>query len=81
MMGKLPKSISDKFLYKNEPKLQNLDKKKTKKKKDLFFQIMSNFKINYYSWFSLVSLFNGVSTFVGYLMPKQSFQKNISGTV
>ena len=24
-------------------------------------------------WFGLVSLFNGISTFVGYLMPKSSF--------
>ena len=24
-------------------------------------------------WFGLVSLFNGISTFVGYLMPKPSF--------
>ena len=30
-------------------------------------------------WFSLVSLFNGISTFVGYLMPKPPFEKNSSG--
>ena len=29
----------------------------------------------------LVSLFNDISTFVGYLMPKPSFQKNSSGTI
>ena len=32
-------------------------------------------------WFGLVSLFNGISTFVGYLMPKLFFQKNSSGTI
>ena len=31
-------------------------------------------------WFGLVSLFNGISTFVGYLMPKQFSEKNSSGT-
>ena len=29
----------------------------------------------------LVSLFNGISTFVGYLMPKPFFEKNSSGTI
>ena len=29
----------------------------------------------------LVSLFNGISTFVGYLMPKIFSEKNISGTI
>ena len=29
----------------------------------------------------LVSLFNGISTFLGYLMPKQFFEKNSSGTI
>ena len=29
----------------------------------------------------LVSLFNGISTYVGYLMPKPSFKKNSSGTI
>ena len=28
---------------------------------------------NYLIWFSFVSLFNGLSTFMGYLMPKPSF--------
>ena len=31
--------------------------------------------------FGLVSLFNGISTFVGYLMPKPFSQKNSSGTM
>ena len=31
--------------------------------------------------FGLVSLFNGISTFVGYLMPKLFSQKNSSGTI
>ena len=30
--------------------------------------------------FGLVSLFNGISTFVGYLMPKPFSKKNSSGT-
>ena len=30
---------------------------------------------------SLVSLFNGISTFKGYLMPKSSLYKNSSGTI
>ena len=32
-------------------------------------------------WFGLVSLFNGISTFVGYLMPNLFFEKNSSGTI
>ena len=32
-------------------------------------------------WFGLVSLFNGISTFVGYLMPKPFSEKNSSGTI
>ena len=32
-------------------------------------------------WFGLVSLFNGISTFVGYLMPKLFPKKNSSGTI
>ena len=31
--------------------------------------------------FGLVSLFNGISTFVGYLMPKSFSYKNSSGTI
>ena len=31
--------------------------------------------------FDLVSLFNGISTFVNYLMPKLSLQKNNSDTI
>ena len=33
------------------------------------------------SRFGLVSLFNGLSTFVGYLMPKLFSAKNSSGTI
>ena len=32
-------------------------------------------------WFDLVSLFNGISTFVGYSMPKPFPEKNNSGTI
>ena len=32
-------------------------------------------------WFGLVWLFNGISTFVGYLMPKPFSLKNCSGTI
>ena len=32
-------------------------------------------------WFGLVSLFNGISTFVGYIIPKPSFLKNSCGTI
>ena len=35
----------------------------------------------YLVWFGLVSLFNGIWTFVDYLMPKVFSQKNSSGTV
>ena len=31
--------------------------------------------------FGLVSLFNGISTFVGYLMPKSFSEKNSGGTI
>ena len=31
--------------------------------------------------YGLVSLFNGISTFVGYLMPKPFFSKNSRGTI
>ena len=31
--------------------------------------------------FGLVSMFNGILTFVGYLMPKPSFKKNGSYTI
>ena len=34
-----------------------------------------------YDWFGLVSLFNGISTFLGYLMPKPFSKKNSSGTI
>ena len=32
-------------------------------------------------WFGLVSLFNGISTFVGYLIPKRFSKKNSSDTI
>ena len=32
-------------------------------------------------WFDLVSLFNGISTIVGYLMPKLFSKKNSSYTI
>ena len=32
-------------------------------------------------WFGLVSLFNGISTFAGYLTPKPFSKKNSSGTI
>ena len=32
-------------------------------------------------WFGLVSLFDGMSSFVGYLMLKTSFLNGISGTI
>ena len=32
-------------------------------------------------WFGLVSFFNGISTFVGYLMTKLFSLKNSSGTI
>ena len=32
-------------------------------------------------WFRLVSLFNGISTFIGYLMPKPFSKKNSSGII
>ena len=33
------------------------------------------------SLFGLVSLFNGISTFVNYLMPKSSLEKDNSGAI
>ena len=32
-------------------------------------------------WFGLVSWFNGISTYVGYLMPKWPFWKNSSDAI
>ena len=34
--------------------------------------------VRLHSWFGSVSFFNGISNFVGYLMPKPSFKKNSS---
>ena len=36
---------------------------------------------NYNDRFGFVSLFNGISTFVGYLMPKPFSRKNSSGSI
>ena len=33
------------------------------------------------TWFDLVSLFNGISTFIGYSMPKLSMKKDSNGTI
>ena len=38
-------------------------------------------KYNISKSIGLVSLFNGISTFVGYLMPKPFSEKNSSGTI
>ena len=38
-------------------------------------------KSNIYDWFGLISLFNGIPTFVGYLMPKPFSKKNSSGNI
>ena len=41
-----------------------------------------SFSFSYkYMWFSLVTLFNCISTFMNYLMPKPSLFKNSSGTI
>ena len=45
---------------------------------DFFFLI---FPFTEFVWFSLVSLFHGISTFVGYLMPNPFSLKNSSGTI
>ena len=42
---------------------------------------MHNFDISYMIVFGLVSLFNGISTLVGYLRPKTFSYKNCSGTI
>ena len=38
-------------------------------------------KFDIEGWFGLVSLFNGILTFVAYLMPKPFSYKNSSGTI
>ena len=43
-----------------------------------FFQLE---KFNKRTCSSLISLFNGISTFVGYLMPEPSFKENSSGAI
>ena len=42
----------------------------------------TNYKANiYFYYLGLVSLFNSISIFVGYLMPKPFSEKNSSGTI
>ena len=42
----------------------------------------TNVPINVHRWYyGLACLFNGISTFVGYLMPKPFSKKNSSGTI
>ena len=44
-------------------------------------QLMASLISEQRSHFGLVSLFSGISTFVGYLMLKPSFEKISSGTI
>ena len=41
---------------------------------DLFVSASNN-------WFGLALLFNGISTFLGYIIQNPSFEKNSSGTI
>ena len=70
----------------------NSFKKKKKGKYKEFIQvgiggwIYQNCREHFYTFHRpssgrLFPLFNGISTFVGYLMPKPSFEKNSSGTI
>ena len=45
----------------------------------MFFVLYSQLDIDMFieNWFSLVSLFNHISTFVGYLMPKSSLKNSM----
>ena len=43
--------------------------------------MLNSSSLTYQNFFGLVSLFNGISTFVGYLMPKLFSEKNSSGTI
>ena len=45
---------------------------------DLQYKVIYNRTLD---WIGLDSLFNGISTFVSYLMPKTSWSKNSSGTI
>ena len=49
-------------------------------KKNLQIKICTKIDLLLFSFISLVSLYNGISTFVGYLMPNPSFYNNSSGT-
>ena len=53
-------------------------KKKESKKIDKYLNLAREQKK---LWFGLVSLFNGISIFVGYLTPKPFSKKNSSGTI
>ena len=43
--------------------------------------IVNGQKLNIFKSVGLVSLFNGISTILGYLMPKPFSEKNSSGTI
>ena len=65
-------------MFADSLKRKNKNKNKNKKVKHLFIQVNMHVTIKYeYKInkvrFVLVSLFNSISTFVGYLMPKPSF--------
>ena len=51
-------------------KKENVQKKSICYISVTFSHAISNMVMNVIGWFKLVSLFNGISTFVGYLMPK-----------
>ena len=67
----------------NHLKFDTRSQKKHLKEKDHFDKLVRNFFPHFIQWptFSLVSLCNDISTLVGYLMPKPSFQKNITDTI
>ena len=64
---KKERTIETKKKWKNYRKKEKIEKwkKGKKKKKDWEWEIKKK-KV----WFGLVSLFNGISTFMGYLIPK-----------
>ena len=45
------------------------------------FIFLDRARRGYEVWFGLFSLFNGLTTYMGYLMPKPSLLKNSSGTI
>ena len=59
---------------------QPISEKENSKSKPVELHLKTDFESNP-AWFGLVSLFNGISTFVGYLMPKPFSYKNSSGTI